>query len=59
MANLKLYEYGIENTLDEIVKVLKQAIGRDKSKRVKDVAMCQVLGMAKALNMTVIPEDNV
>jgi hypothetical protein len=56
MANFKLYEYGIENILEDIEKILKSVIGKDKSKRAKDIAICKVIGMVNALNMAIIPE---
>lgn len=55
MANLELYDYGIENICEEIETILKSVIGKDKSKRAKDIAICKVIGMVNALNHLTIP----
>ena len=49
MLTVKLYEFGIENTLREISSYLDDAIGGNVSKKRKDEAICKALGAIEAL----------
>lgn len=49
MLNIKMNEFGVENTLTEIRYYLKDAIGDKVSKKRKDEAICKALGAVEAL----------
>ena len=57
MLKIELYEYGLENTLDQINNELKSALGKEHSKNEKDKKICKALGMVNALySMIVVSE---
>ena len=49
MVNVKLYEFGVDNTLREISGYLKGAIGDNISKKRKDEAICKAFGAVETL----------
>ena len=49
MVNIKLYEFGIEDTLREISGYLNWAIGDNISKKRKNEAICKALGAVETL----------
>lgn len=49
MLNIELRQYGLDNTLEDIMEVLENALGNNNSKRYKDEMIYQALGYVEAL----------
>lgn len=56
MIKMKLYKYGIESTCEEIETLLYSVLNKDCSKKDKDIAMSQVLGMIKTIRIMTLPD---
>ena len=57
MIVLKTYEYGLDCICEDAEKILTKVLGSDHSKREKDVAISQALGLIKALRLAYEVEE--
>lgn len=57
MIVLKTYEYGLDCICEDAEKILTKVMGTDHSKKEKDVAISQVLGLIKALRLAYEVEE--
>lgn len=57
MMVLKTYEYGLESICEEIEEILGKVMGTVYSKKEKDVAISQALGLIKALRLAYEVEE--
>lgn len=57
MIVLKTYEYGLDCICEDAEKILTKVMGVDHSKREKDVAISQALGLIKALRLAYEVEE--
>lgn len=57
MIVLKTYEYGLDCICEDAEKILTKVMGADHSKREKDVAISQALGLIKALRLAYEVEE--
>ena len=50
MLNVELNEYGVDRCLKSAVSILRSAVGRDASKRDKDSAIKEAIGIISAVH---------
>lgn len=55
--NIKLYEYGLDNSLTDAVTILRGAMGTKLSKRDKDIKIAEAIGIIDTARiMTIVSE---
>jgi hypothetical protein len=56
--NIKLYEYGLEQSLDAMAVILRGALGNKVSKKYKDLKISEALGIVDTLcRLTIVDEQ--
>ena len=58
MIILKTYEYGLDCICEDAEKILTKVMGANHSKKEKDIAISQTLGLIKALRLAYEVEDS-
>ena len=57
MIVLKTYEYGLDCICEDAEKILTKVMGANHSKKEKDIAISQALGLIKALRLAYEVEE--
>ena len=57
MIVLKTYEYGLDCICEDAEKILTKVMGANHSKKEKDIAISQTLGLIKALRLAYEVEE--
>lgn len=57
MIVLKVYDYGLDCICEDAEKILTEAIGVNYSKKEKDIAISQAIGLIKALRLAYEVEE--
>lgn len=57
MIVLKTYEYGLDSICEEAEEILTKVMGTVYSKKEKDIAISQALGLIKALRLAYEVEE--
>lgn len=57
--NIELYEYGVEQSLDALARLLRSAIGSKLSKKDKDLRISEAVGIVDTLQLLTVVNTGV
>lgn len=55
--NISLYEYGLDMQLKEAVEILRGGMGKNLSKKDKDIRIAETIGIIETVRQMVIVSD--
>ena len=55
--DIKLYEYGLDNSLIDAVKILRGAMGTKRSKKDKDIKIAEAIGIIDTARVMIIVSE--
>lgn len=57
--NIKLYEYGLDNSLTDAVTILRGAMGTKLSKKDKDIKIAEAIGIIDTVRLMVVVSEDI